>query len=261
LFDGESTYHGFQAQVKKAISHGLLGQISYTYGDCKDTSSAPVTGDTYVNSVAVPLLLNHAYRVGPCDFDIRQTLVGTFIWDVPGPKTGVESYFAGGWELGTIVTATSGSPFTVTTGSGGDPLNTGFNGDFSMDFAQAVPGCNATPGVTTNSAGQRLAFNPACFTVAPAVAGGVLVGNSGRNAYYGPGLTTVDFSVFKNFQLMEKLKLQFRSEFFNILNHPNFAAPNFLNDANNSIGTSNTAVIGSTSTSSRQIQLGAKLVW
>jgi hypothetical protein len=188
-------------------------------------------------------------------------VVGTFIWDVPGPKTGVESYFAGGWELGTIVTATSGSPFTVTTGGGGDPLNTGFNGDFSMDFAQVVPGCNATPGVTTNSMGQLLAFNPACFAKPPAVAGGVLVGNSGRNAYYGPGLATVDFSVFKNFQLMEKLKLQFRSEFFNILNHPNFAAPNFLNDANNSIGASNTGVIGSTSTSSRQIQLGAKLVW
>ena len=261
LFDGESTYEGFQAQVKKAISHGLIGQVSYTYGNCKDTSSAPVTGDTYVNSVAVPLLLSHSYRIGACDFDIRHTVVGTFIWDVPGPKTGVESYFAGGWELGTIVTATSGSPFTVTTGGGGDPLNTGFNGDFSMDFAQVVPGCNATPGVTTNSMGQLLAFNPACFTKPPAVAGGVLVGNSGRNAYYGPGLATVDFSVFKNFQLMEKLKLQFRSEFFNILNHPNFAAPNFLNDANNSIGASNTGAIGSTSTSSRQIQLGAKLVW
>ncbi len=174
IFDGESTYHGFQAQIKKAMTHGLQGQVSYTYGKCKDTSSAPVTGDTYVNSIAVPLLLSHAYRVGPCDFDIRQTLVGTFIWDVPGPKSGTMRYLAGGWELGTIVTATSGSPFTVTFGGGGDPLNTGFNGDFSMDFADLVPGCNATPGVTTNSLGQLLAFNPKCFTAAPAVAGGVL---------------------------------------------------------------------------------------
>lgn len=261
LFDGESTYHGFQSQLKKAMSHGLQGQVSYTYGNCKDTSSAPVTGDTYVNSIAVPLLLSHSYRVGACDFDILQTLVGTFIWDVPGPKSGTASYFAGGWELGTILTATSGSPFTVTFGGGGDPLNTGFNGDFSMDYAQIVPGCNATPGVTSNSAGQLMAFNPNCFTAAPTVAGGVLVGNSGRNRYYGPGLTTVDFSAFKNFQFMERLKLQFRAEFFNIMNHPNFAAPNFLNDANNSIGTSNAGVIGSTSTASRQIQLGLKLVW
>ena len=261
LFDGESTYEGLQAQIKKVMSRGLQGQISYTYGKCRDTSSAPVTGDTYVNSIAVPLLLNHGYRVGACDFDIRQILVGTFIWDVPGPKSGAMGYLAGGWELGTILTATSGSPFTVTFGGGGDPLNTGYNGDFSMDYANLISGCNATPGVKTNSVGQLQAFNPACFAAAPAVAGGVLVGNSGRNRFYGPGLTTVDFSTFKNFRIRERIKAQFRAEFFNIMNHPNFAAPNFLNDANNSIATPNAGVIGSTSTSSRQIQLGLKLVW
>jgi len=254
IFDGESTYHGFQAQLKKAMSHGLQGQLSYTHGNCKDTSSAPVTGDTYVNSIAVPLLLSKQYRIGACDFDIRETVVGTFIWDVPGPKSGTASYVAGGWELGTILTATSGSPFTVTTGGGGDPLNTGFNGDFSMDYADLVPGCNPIHGGVNY-------LNTSCFTTAPAVAGGALVGNSGRNRFYGPGLKTVDFSAFKNFKFTEQLKLQFRAEFFNILNHPNFAAPNFLNDANNSIGSSNTGVIGSTSTSSRQIQLGLKLVW
>ncbi len=261
IFDGESTYHGLQAQLKKAMSHGLQGQVSYTFGKCRDTSSAPVTGDTYVNSIAVPLLLSKPYRIGACDFDLRHTLVGTFIWDVPGPKSGTMSYLAGGWELGTILTATSGSPFTVTFGGGGDPLNTGYNGDFSMDYADLVPGCNATPGVTANSLGQLLAFNPKCFTAAPAVAGGVLVGNSGRNRFYGPGLTTVDFSTFKNFRFTERIKLQFRAEFFNLLNHPNFAAPNFLNDSNNSFEAANAGVIGHTSTDPRQIQLGLKLVW
>jgi hypothetical protein len=254
IFDGEATYQGFQAQLKKTMSRGLQGQMSYTYGKCKDTSSAPVTGDTYVNSIAVPLLLSKQYRIGACDFDIRQTLVGTFIWDVPGPKSGTASYLAGGWELGTILTATSGSPFTVTVGGGGDPLNTGYNGDFSMDYADLVPGCNPIHGGINY-------LNTSCFTAAPAVAGGVLVGNSGRNRFYGPGLKTVDFSAFKNFQFTERLKLQFRAEFFNLLNHPNLAAPNFLNDSNNSIGSSNTGVIGSTSTSSRQIQLGLKFVW
>jgi hypothetical protein len=262
LFDGESTYNGFQAQLKRDMSHGLQGQLSYTLGNCKDTSSAPVTGDTYVNSIAVPLLLSKTYRIGACDFDVRHTLVGTVIWDVPGPKTGFASYVAGGWQVGTIVTATSGSPFTVTVGGGGDPLNTGFNGDFSMDYAQLVSGCNATPGVKTDPvSGKLLAFDPNCFTTAPAVAGGVLVGNSGRNRFYGPGLTIVDFSTFKNFSFKERYKVQFRAEFFNIMNHANFAAPNFLNDANNSIGTSNAGEIGSTSTSSRQIQFGLKLSW
>jgi hypothetical protein len=149
----------------------------------------------------------------------------------------------------------------VMFGGGADVLKTGFNGDFSMDYPNLIAGCNATPGVTRNAKGQLLAFNPNCFTAAPAVAGGVLVGNAGRNNFYGPGLTTVDFSAFKNFKFGERLKLQFRSEFFNILNHPNFAAPNFLNDSNNSFETGNAGVIGSTSTSSRQIQLGLKLVW
>ena len=292
LFDGESTYNGLQAQLKKTMSAGFQGQLSYAYGNCKDTSSAPVTGDTYVNSIAVPLLLSKQYRIGPCDFDVRQILTGTFIWDVPGPKSGLSSYLLGGWELGTIVTATSGSPFTMTVGGGGDPLNTGFNGDFSMDYASLVPGCNPIRGginyVNTNC--LTLPFAPTAFaatncppnSLGPPPTGfygtaltppsGMtfcqnLVGNSGRNHFYGPGLKTVDFSAFKNIRLMERLKLQFRAEFFNILNHPNLASPNFLNDANNSIADATGAAIGtagqiaSTSTLSRQIQFGLKLIF
>jgi len=293
LFDGASSYEGLQAQIKKTMGHGLQGQISYTFSKCDDTSSAPVTGDTYVNSVAVPLLLSKQYRVGACDFDVRHTLVGNFIWDVPGPKSGLTSYVAGGWELGAIVTATSGSPFTPTIGGGADPLGTGFNGDFSMDIASIVPDCSpirggvnylnvncftlpsapaafaATNCPVNNSAAQTGFYNAPASVVLPSgnVACQNLVGNLRRNSLYGPALATVDFSAFKNFTFRERLKLQFRAEFFNILNHPNFAAPNFLNDANNSIfdstgaRISNAGVIGSTSTPSRQIQFGLKLAW
>jgi Carboxypeptidase regulatory-like domain/TonB dependent receptor len=262
LFDGESTYQGLQAQLKKNMSHGLQGQLSYTYGNCKDTSSAPVTGDTYVNSIAVPLLLSKQYRIGPCDFDVRHIVTGTFIWEIPGPKSGLASYIAGGWELGTIVTATSGSAFTVTTGGGGDPLNTGFNGDFSMDFPDLVAGCNPIHGGVNY-------LNTSCFALPPAVPNGVLVGNAGRNRFYGPGLKTVDLSAFKNVRVMERLKLQFRAEFFNVLNHTNLAAPNFLNDANNSVAfdgsgapiPGSAGALGSTSTLSRQIQFGLKAIF
>ncbi len=286
LFDGESTYEGLQAQLKKTMSSGLQGQLSYTYGKCRDTSSAPVTGDTYTNSIAVPLLLSKQYRIGACDFDVRQALVGTFIWDVPGPKSGLASYLAGGWDLGAIVTATTGSPFTPTVGGGDDPLGTGFNGDFSMDYASLVRGCNPIHGGVDylNTSCFTLPYAPTAFAAAncppndPLAQTGFynttltppsgmtfcqnLVGNAGRNRFYGPRLTTVDFSVFKNIRLMERLKLQFRAEFFNILNHPNLAAPNFLNDSNNSIfdatgaAIGNAGVIGSTSTPPRLIQLG-----
>ena len=292
VFDGAASYGAAQAQLKKTMSHGLQGQISYTFGKCRDTSSAPVTGDTYLNSIAVPLLLAKSYRVGACDFDVRQTLVGTFIWEVPGPKSGTASYLVGGWELGTIITATTGSPFTPTIGGGGDPLGTGFNGDFSMDFANLVQGCNpvqggvkylntkcfALPQATPDIAAQCQPFgfktpNPSKGDPGSAGILGTctnLVGNAGRNSIYGPGLTTVDFSIFKNThvpRISETFNIQFRAEFFNILNHPNFAAPNFLNDSNNSIFDASGApitkagVIGSTSTEARRIQLGLKLVW
>jgi hypothetical protein len=291
LFNAESTYHSFQAQLKKAMSHGFQGQASYTFGKCRDTSSSPVTGDTFENSIAVPLLLSKSYNVGACDYDIRHSFVATFIWDVPGPKSGASGYLLGGWELGTILTAQSGSPFTPTVGADGDPLNTGFNGDFSMDYASLVKGCNPIHGGVNylNLNCFTLPYAPALFAAAncpandpvsqtgffnaavTAPSGSTfcqnLVGNTGRNSLYGPRLTTVDFSLFKNFQFTERFKLQFRAEFFNVLNHPNFAAPNFLKDANNSIFDStgslisNAGVIGSTATSSRQIQLGAKFIW
>ncbi len=298
LFDGASSYEGAQFQLKKSMSHGAQGQLSYTYGKCRDTSSAPVTGDTYVNSIAVPLLFNKQYRIGACDFDIRQTLVGTFIWSIPGPKSGITSYVAGGWELGTIVTATSGSPFTVTLGGGGDPLGNGYNGDFSQDFPDIIKGCNPIHGGVNylNTTCFTLPSAPTSFAAAncpandPIAKTGFynappsltppsgmtfcqnLVGNAGRNSFYGPRLATVDFSAFKNFKFTEQLKLQFRAEFFNILNHPNLAAPNFLNNANNTVfnangsqgsgDSANAGVLGGpTVTSSRQIQLGLKLVW
>jgi hypothetical protein len=294
LFDGASSYNAFQTQLKKVMSHNAQGQISYTFGKCRDLSSAPVTGDTYLNSVAVPLLLVKSARIGGCDFDIRQTLTATVIYDIPGPKSGTASYLAGGWELGTIVTATTGAPFTVTTGGGNDPLGTGFNGDFSMDSANVIKGCKVTQG------GVNF-INTACFTpptapasLAPASAANPfgcaplsfpkyqpappagtqfcsnVLGNSGRNNFYGPGLTTVDFSILKNThvrKISETFNVQFRAEFFNILNHTNFLSPGFLNTfgQNNSPfdfdGSSLPTALNQTSTASRQIQLGLKLVW
>lgn len=294
IFDGAASYSAFQAQLKRASHRGVQGQLSYTFGKCRDTSSAPVTGDTYLNSIAVPLVLIKQARVGACDFDIRQTLTGTVIWDIPGPKEGWQSYVAGGWQIGTIITAATGAPFTVTTGGGNDPLGTGYNGDFSMDYANLIPGCHAihgglnylntncfTPPTAPASLPVATAENPyGCaplsFPSAPVAAPtgqqycSNVLGTSGRNRFYGPGLTTVDFSVFKNFpikKISESFNAQFRAEFFNVLNHTNFLSPGFLNTfgANNSVydfdGSSLPTALNQTSTSSRQIQLGLKLVW
>src|SRR4029077_16837074 len=97
-----------------------------------------------------------------------------------------------------------------------------------------------------------------------------VLGNTRRNQFYGPGLTNVDFSLFKNIPvaaISESFNVQFRAEFFNILNHTNFLSPGFLNTfgQNNSVydfdGTSLPTALNQTSTTARQIQLGAKIVW
>ncbi len=288
LYDGASSYNSFQSQLKKTFSQGVQGQVSYTFGKCRDLSSAPVTGDSYLNSIAVPLMLIKSARLGACDFDVRHVASGTLMWDLPSMKNSNRfvSTLTGGWELGTIVTATSGAPFTVTVGGGDDPLGTGFNGDFSMDFASLIPGCNPIHGGLNY-------LNTNCFTppTAPASFTGCapnsfpaspvpppsgtqfcsnLLGNTSRNRFYGPGLATVDFSVFKNTHIpsiSETFNLQFRAEFFNVLNHTNFLSPGFLNTfgQNNSVydsdGSSLKTALNQTSTTSRQIQLGLKLIF
>ena len=300
IFDGASSYEALQTQLKKTMSHGVQGQFSYTYSHCDDLSSAPVTGDTFLNSIAVPLLFYKSYRVGPCDFDLRQVASGNLIWDIPAPSfhNSFANGVTNGWELGGILTAETGAPFSVTVGGGNDPLGTGFNGDFSMDYADLLPNCKPTGGKGLNY------INVNCFTpptaplsLAPASAANPygcapnsflnypgtapkapsgrqfcsnVVGNSGRNRFYGPRLTTLDMSLFKNTKvpaISEAFNVQFRAEFFNILNHTNYLSPGFLNTGgqNNSPydfdGTPLATALNQTSTSSRQIQLGVKLIF
>ncbi len=163
-----------------------------------------------------------------------------------------------------------------------------------MNYANLIPGCKAvqagvnylntacfTPPTAPASLPLATAANPfGCaplsYTNAPVAAPAGqqycsnVLGNSGRNKFYGPGLTTVDFSVFKNFpinKISETFNVQFRAEFFNVLNHTNFLSPGFLNTfgQNNSAfdfdGSPLSTALNQTSTTSRQIQLGLKLVW
>ena len=297
LFDGASSYSGLQTQLKKSEANGVEGQLSYTFSKCRDLSSAPVTGDTYLNSIAVPLLLFKRARVGGCDFDIRQVATGSLVYDLP-PLKGANAavgVLANGWEVGGIVTAETGAPFTVTVGGGSDPLGTGFNGDYSMDFASVRPGCSPvhgglaylntncfTPPTAPVSLGVASAANPyGCAPNSfpdykgPAAPAGTqfcsnVLGNTSRNEFYGPKLTNLDFSLFKNTKLgfiTDATNLQLRAEFFNVLNHTNFLSPGFLNtfgqnnSAYDATGNALPTALNQTSSTSRQIQLGAKLVF
>ncbi len=286
-----SRYNGIQARISDRMSHGLQASLSYTYGKCNDDTSSGLIGDPFQNSFTTTLFDLPLSRRGPCDFNITNNLVASVIYNIPGPKTGVMSYLAGGWQTGGIVTVSTGIPTTPFIG--GDPLGL-INADAAV-YPDYIPGCNR---VNPNWKSTMVYINSACYTppVAPAAIASdptkctaytnttvantcaQLFGNAGRNSIVGPSSFNLDFSMFKNFpvhKISESFNVQFRAEFFNVLNHPNFLLPNF-NEGNNQVidggavasagGAPNgglvPAVIDKTGTyDPRQIQLGLKIVW
>lgn len=179
------------------------------------------------------------------------------------------------------ISASTGSPFSVFLG--GDPLGQRSTaGTFSFPDRLVGPGCGnpIKPGdvngyINLNCYSPPVAppsFAAMCQPAAASVAAVIpntcmnLLGDSGRNQINGPGLVNLDFSIFKNTyipRISENFNVQFRCEFFNVLNHPNFQAPLNNNTLFNQDGTSigSAGTIDSTSTDSRQIQFGVKIIW
>ena len=166
----------------------------------------------------------------------------------PG-SSGIGKALVGGWTLNSIVTLQGGFPFTPQLSY--NPSN---NGDGKNPVRPFVNPAFTGPVILGN---PNQWFNPAAFLAPPAASG--FYGNLGRDTLPGPGLATWDLSAHKDFQLRERLALQFRAEFFNLLNRANF---NFPNPVTFTPAVSPTAgLITSTSTTSRQIQLSLKLIW
>jgi len=240
FYQGRSYFNALELQLAKRMSKGFQIQGTFTYGKSMDTSSATVAGDAFGNSISSLDWFDMSLNRGLSDYNVGRTLVINGTWDIPSPKawSGPERWIADGWELGMIFTASDGVPFTPTWGTGGDPANTLSSDDFAYPNRLGGSGCStltnpgnpdnyiktecfAVPTAPSNSAfWQTNCINyPQCFN---------LRGNSGRNILIGPGLTDLDFSVFKNNQIKrisETFNVQFRAEMFNILNHPNFAPP------------------------------------
>jgi hypothetical protein len=170
-------------------------------------------------------------------------------------------YAAAGWTVSGIVASQSGFPFTPQLGYN-PPLNGDTRNpvrpDWNPDYHGKLYSHTASQWFDPN------AFLPPTITFDTPTCGASKTcgtyGNVSRDSLLGPGLTTVDFSLSKNTRFTERTGLQFRAEFFNILNHTNFLTPNPVVYTSATSGISPTAaVITSTSTTSRQIQFGAKL--
>jgi hypothetical protein len=284
LWDNEGWYQGLQAGITKNLSHGLQLQGSYSWSKCEDTGSNMAFNDPFQNSLPDYFYFDHRLTKGLCDFNIGQSGVVSFIYSIPGigSKTGFESKILGGWQVGTIITAQTGSPFTPVFG--GDPYIRS-QGDTNAGYVNLVPRCNPVNSNWKQAGASGLQYlNLNCFTppTAPATMasqcdpnsfGGLtppsgqvfcqnLIGNLGRNQIVGPSLFDMDFSIFKNFRVTERISTQFRVEIFNVLNHPSFLPPlaneAVLNSANGTVP-GNAGVVDTTSTDPRQIQFGLKI--
>ena len=275
---GDSVYDALEAQVTKRMSHGFQVQGSYTWGKGIDTGSASVLGDPFTNSISSLFFFCKRCRRGLSDYNIAQTLVVNYLWNVPTPNNwgSVPSHVLGGWELGGIITAETGVPITPLIG--GDPLGLSSTDPYDFPDRLTGPGCGGNP-VNPGNVGNYIKLN--CFAVpmaSPAIAAQCtpfsavpgscanLAGNAGRNSVIGPGLVTFDFSLFKNNyikRISESFNAQFRAEFFNILNHANFSTP-FANEALfDQTGTpiGGAGSLSQTSTPAREIQFALKLIW
>jgi hypothetical protein len=274
---GDSVYDALEAQVTKKMSHGFQVQGSYTWGKNIDTGSASVLGDPFTNSISSLFFFCKSCRRGLSDYNIAQTLVVSYQWNIPTPHNwgAIGSHVLGGLEVGGIITAETGVPITPLIG--GDPLGLNSTDPYAFPNRLTGPGC-ANP---VNPGNVNSYINLNCFAVpmaTPAIAARCtpfsavpgscanLMGNAGRNTVIGPGLTTFDFSLFKNNyikKISESFNVQFRAEFFNILNRANFSTP-FANEAlfdqtGSPIG--GAGALTQTSTPAREIQFALKLIW
>ena len=258
-WSGDSYYDALEVQIKKKIARGSL-EGSYTWGKSIDTSSSSLVGDEYTNSISSPLFFNPRLNRGLSDFNVAQNLEINYTWELGTPKwaSGMEAWVLGGWQIGGVVEASTGAPFTP--GIGGDAL-----GVKSTDPNIDVPNLSAGPGCSTpvNPGNPVTYIKTQCFAVPNPI---TLRGNLGRNTLIGPGLVNFDFSVFKNNyikRISDRFNAQFRAEFFNVVNHTNFSPPLDHRNIFDSSGApiADAGLITSTQTPSRQVQFAVKLIW
>ena len=217
--DGYSNYNSLQVSWQKNFSHGLQFQASYTYAHAMDDASSANLGSLNngdFRDQRFPYL-----EYGNSDFDVRHRFVISYIYQLPfgngkkfgGGATGVFNQVIGNWQVAGIVSAQTGNWFTVTDALTNVSTSDGGGG---VGFFDVRPNLVGNPNGKPCVAGTI--FNTCAFVdnTIP-----FTFGDAGRNIVRGPGLQNWDLSIFKMFPIRDQMRLEFRSEFFNIWNHVN----------------------------------------
>jgi hypothetical protein len=240
-----SRYHALQMKLQKRTANGLWLLGTYTWAKAMDDNATSY--DT------------HNWEVvsrGPGSADFRHNVTVSAVYELPFGKgrkwasqmNAVEGAILGGWQVNGINTFRTGLPSTASLSSAlvASTVNTGGNSRPDQIASAELPSDKRT---------IYAFFNTAAF-VAPAN-NSYRYGNAGRDTIRGPSLENFDFSLFKNFRIREGMKLQFRGEFFNVFNHPNYGQPG------TQVGSSTIGTITSlaANVTMRQSQMGLKLLW
>ena len=255
---GDNDYNGLSARVEHRLGSGLYFLNSFTWSKALGNSEQALEYYAGYYEANPQNIRDLAAERGPSSFDVTLINVTSLVWQVPFGKgrrygAGVSRALdaaLGGWELNTINTANTGTPIDVAYSPSTANDVTGLTNDYR---GEAI----LRPNVSGSAAGQSKSqmintyFAGYTFTTPPASAP---FGNAGRNAFRAPGLEQWDLGVNKNFAIRESMRLQFRSEFFNVMNHTNFGLPTAI---------STSAAFGTIRTTypPRQIQFGLKLMF
>lgn len=226
-FAGDSYYNSLQLNYERQFSAGLQALANFTWSKCR-TDASDVLNETAIFYRAARLPgFGIQGDYGLCDFDITKVFHFSGAYELPIGKgkrflangRAVVDGMLGGWKTNWILTLQDGQPLTV-------PCISSTTSGFGCD-ALLVPGQNKYAG--PHNVDQWL--NPAAFASPPVA---TTIGQSDRSPlggaptqFYGPGFHRLDFSLFKDFRTSEGTHLEFRSEFFNLTNHPNFSPPGF----------------------------------
>jgi hypothetical protein len=208
-----SSYHAMQVSVERRVANNFSFEVNYTWSAAIDEFSADTTPG---QSSSIPNPLDRLWNRGRADFDNPHRLVGTYVWSLPSLRgqNALVRNVLDGWESSGIVTIRNGFPFSVTSGS-----DRSFSG-IGLDRADVAGDPNLPSG---RSRAEYIAryFDVSAFTL-NAIG---TFGNSPRSFLRGPGAQTYDLSLMKGFAIREGMRMQFRAEFFNAFNIPNFSAP------------------------------------
>jgi hypothetical protein len=259
---GVSNYNGLEVDVRRQLSHGLQLRGVYTFASNLDDGSAWNTSVSANTPAFVMYPGNPGLDYGPAATNIRHAGAINGTWELPInhglSANSLAKQVVEGWSLSGIATLQSGFPLSPQlgynpTGNGDtrNPVRPNLNPDFRGPlYARTV----------------KQWFNPAAFS-APAPG---TFGNVGRDTLTGPGLSELDLALAKTTVIHERLRAQFRAEFFNVLNHSNFTTPNPVVYSSGptpktptveAAPSSTAGVISATATTSRQIQFGLKLLF